>query len=269
MTEKPVNDAGDFYPSEFMNRMVHWWWILGLLIITGGALGWLVSRIQKPLFESTSVITTAINFAYSGKLDDYEEDMLITAVGDVISSTKVLNNVVADAVSTGIDLDEVSIRDGLTKSRQGFRWELSSRFHDPHLAQQINQIWLTEAMKGLEELRMTGIEGLDELAYQHAVESCFSQSVVLEPSSAYCNAENLQQLQADIKNGTTSESEKALLTRLLISRISFEVTQDPNFIDKPIRYRANLTILAGCAAGLAAAIIFFLLGYPKTRQQGK
>jgi hypothetical protein len=268
MTENPVNDAGDFYPSELMRRMMNWWWLVVLMVIAGGALGWLLSRVQKPIYESTSVITTAINFAYSGKLDDYEEDMLVTAVGDVIGSTKVFTRVVEDAAFAGIDLDETSILDGLTKSRQGFRWELSSRFHDPYLAQRINQIWLAVAMEGLEELRMTGIQGLDELAYQHAIESCFSQAVVVEPSSAYCDAENLKHLQTDIANGTASGSEKTLLTRLLISRVSFEVTQEPGFSEKPVRLRTNLTTLAGGAAGLMASIILFLLGYPKTRQQG-
>lgn len=268
MTENPVHDAGDFYPSELMRRMMNWWWLVVVMVFAGGALGWLLSRIQRPLYESTSVITTAINFAYSGKLDDYEEDMLITAVGDVIGSTKVLTSVVEDAASAGIDLDEASIVDGLTKSRQGFRWELSSRFHDPYLAQQINRVWLAAAMEGLEELRLTGIRGLDELAYQHAIESCFSQAVVVEPSSAYCDAENLQQLQADIANGRASGGEKTLLTRLLISRVSFEVTQEPGFSEKPVRLRANLTTLAGCAAGLLTSLILFLLGYPKTHQQG-
>lgn len=249
--------------------MMHWWWLVVLLIIAGGVLGWLVTRVQKPLYESTSVITTAINFAYSGKLDDYEEDMLVTAVGDVISSTKVFTSVVEDAASAGIDLDEATLLNGLTKSRQGFRWELSSRFHDPYLAQQINRIWLAAAMEGLEELRLTGIQGLDELAYQHAIESCFSQAVVVEPSSTYCDAENLQQLHADIADGTKNEADETLLTKLLISRLSFEVTQDPGFSQEPVRLRTNLTTLAGCAAGLTAAIILFLLGYSKNRQQGK
>ncbi len=269
MTENLNHDTGDFYPSDLMRRMIRCWWVVAVFAIAGGILGFLVSRIQKPIYESTSVITTAINFAYAGKLDDYEEDMLVTAVGDVIGSSKVMSRVTKDAAAAGISLDEKAIFSGLTKSRQGYRWELSSRFHDPNLAQQINRIWLAAAVDGLEQLRVTGIEGLDELAYQHAIESCFSEAVVVDPVSAYCSTENMQKLRSDIQNGSLNGEEKSLLAKLLISRLSFEVTQDSSLTAVPVRFRTNRTTLAGFAAGLIAAIILFLCGFPNTRRQEK
>lgn len=262
MANIPNQQTGDFYPSDLMRRVIRWWWIIVILIFLGGILGYLAAEIQKPLYESKSSITTAINFAYAGKLDDYEEDHLITAIGDVIGSSWVMEKVVDQVIENGMGLDEKTVLAGLIKSRQGYRWVLSSRFNDPQIAQQINQIWLNAAIDALEDLRANGLEGLNRLAAQYAVESCFSQSVVLEPDSAYCSGENFKQLHADVESVTVSGG-GSLLTSLLISRVSFETTETPNLPDAPVLFRVNLMMLAGCMVGFIAAILLFLSGYPK------
>lgn len=260
---------GDFYPHELMQRMMRWWWVVVIFAIAGGLAGFLISRIQKPLYESEAVITTAIDYAYAGRLNDYMVDHLITAIGDVIDSSQVIEQVLAEAKTAGISLNDESIKEGLTKSRQGYRWVLSSRFPDPDLALQINQIWLSAVIDALESLKQTSLEGLDQLAYQHAVESCFSQAVVLEPSSSYCSAENLEQLRLDVKENYPSGPNQSLLSHLQISKISFEVVQTSSIPDTPVLYNSNLTTTAGCAVGLILALILFLSGYPRLSEQGK
>ncbi len=259
----------DFYPHNLMRHMMRWWWVVMIFAITGGLTGFLISHVQKPVYESNSVITTTIDYAYAGRLNDYMVDHLITAIGDVIDSSQVIDKVLEEADSAGIDLDEEVIKDGLTKSRQGYRWVLSSRYQDPKLAVQINQLWMSTAVDALEELRLSSFQALDNLTYQHAVESCFSQAVILEPSSAYCTVENFQQLQLDVKEYYHNGSSQSLVNQIQISKISFQVTQTPSIPDEPVLHNTNLATVAGCAAGLILALFFFLSGNPRISMQGK
>lgn len=265
-TKDQLHDL-DLY--DLTQRMMRWWWVIVIFAIAGGLAGFLISRVQKPVYESDSVITTTIDYAYAGRLNDYMVDHLITAVGDVIDSSQVIDKVLEEAAVAGIDLSHEAIKEGLTKSRQGYRWVLSSRFHDPKLAVQINQLWLSTAVDALEELRLSSLQTLDKFAYQHAVESCFSQAVILDPSSAYCTVKNFQQLRLDIKENYQNGSGQSLVNQFQISKISFQVTQTPSIPDEPVLHNTNLATAAGCAAGLILAMIFFLSGYPRNRTQGK
>lgn len=260
---------GDFNPHDLMQCMIRWWWVVVIFAIAGGLAGFLISRMQKPLYESDSVITTAIDYAYAGRLNDYMVDHLITAIGDVIDSSQVIDKVLEEAVTAGINLKAEVIKEGLTISRQGYRWVLSSRFQDPELAVQMNQIWLSAAIDALEDLNQSSLQALDQLAYQHAVESCFSQAVVLEPASSFCNVEDLKDLRQEIDEHSQGESNRSTLNQLQLSKISFAVVQTSSVPDEPVLFNTNLTTAAGFAAGLILALIFFLTGYPRSHQQGK
>ena len=84
----------DFVPSMLITKALKKWWVIAALMILGGLAGMLVTRIHKPVFQSQAVITTAVDYAYAGRLEDYELDHLILTVGDVIDSTQVKQQVI-------------------------------------------------------------------------------------------------------------------------------------------------------------------------------
>jgi hypothetical protein len=255
----------DFFISDVFSRAVRYWWVVALLTIAGGVIGCLVSILRQPIYESTAEITTVIDYAYAGRLTDYEEDHLLSAIGDIILSDEVMNKAVAKGVSTGLVPDGEKMQAGLTASRQGYRWELSSRFTDPLTAQEVNQLWLDAAIEGLEAFRLDSISALVQLNAQMELEACFAQSVILEPTSPYCNVEGLQKLQQQAGGFYTEVEGDSLLSRLLASRISFQVTQEPDLPVSPIHYGRNISTLAGALAGLLLSIILLITGYPRTK----
>ena len=101
-TMAALDDAriDDIDLSGVVNRAVKYWWVVALLMIVGGITGLLVSVIAKPVYESNSVISSVIDFAYSGRMTDYEEDYLLTAIGDIIVSDAVMTQVVEAASMT-------------------------------------------------------------------------------------------------------------------------------------------------------------------------
>lgn len=253
---------GEYSLSDTFSRAVRYWWLTAVLMIIGGLLGLLVSAVQKPVYESNSVITTVIDFAYAGRLTDYEEDHLLTAVGDLISSSEVLDEVVAAGVEAGFAPTAGEIRSSLSASRQGYRWELSARSTDPTTAVEINRLWLDAAVDALERFRMDSILGLAEFNTQAAVENCFRQAVVVEPVSAFCTVKDFQALREQVNQLESGSVKATLLSRLLASRISFQVTQQPEMPVAPVHLGRGISVAAGVMLGLLAAILLFVLGLP-------
>ncbi len=259
----------DFSLSGMFGRAVRNWWLVAACMIIGGLVGLLAASLYKPVYESNSVITTIIDYAYSGSLTDYEEDHLLTAIGDIIRSDDVMDDVIAEGVNLGLAANADQMRSSLFASRQGFRWELSSRFPDPQLAESANRLWLEAAVAELDEFRLNSIIALAEFNTQVGIENCFQQAVVIEPVSAYCDAAEFQALRDQIRTLESDGVKKSLLSRLLASRISFQVTQEPDLPEKPVHLGWNISVFAGVLLGLLVAIALLIFGLPKQRKTDK
>lgn len=262
------DEVSDFIPSDLVRRLIQSWWLVTVIVIVGGIGGLIVSRLQKPLYESTAIITTAIDFAYAGRLTDYEEDHLINAIGDLINSSEVMDELTHQVRSAGFLDDPKQLEKSISLSRQGYRWELSSRFNDPAKAQKVNQIWVDASVTALERMRNNSINGLRKYLLQQSMETCFTQSVIVDPASDYCSSEELKSLQSNIQETTSDENKEDLLSSLLISSVSFQVTQKPSLPLTPVQKQANLSTFAGAMIGLLISISMFLLGFPKSMSTG-
>lgn len=258
----------DFYLTDVTNRAIRYWWLIALLMIIGGVAGTLISLIVKPVYESNAIITTVIDYAYAGRLTDYEEDHLLTAIGDIITSDAVMNQVFQASAGGDLALDTDEIRVGLTASRQGYHWELSSRFNDPLDAQAVNRLWLNAALQQLLVFRSESIKALAELNAQVGIENCFAQSVVLDPAAPFCNTQELEILRQHLEGFGDGAITTDLLSRLLASRISFEVTGEPGLPSHPIHLGRNLSTLAGAVIGLLLSLTILVTGYPRSKSPG-
>lgn len=259
----------DFYLSDVMDRVVRYWWLSALCMVIGGLIGLLVSVFSKPIYESTSIITTVIDFAYSGNLTDYEEDHILSTIGDVIQSDLVMNPVITQGLNSGVETSAQKMRAALSASRQGFRWELSTRLSDPVAAQAANQLWLDAAIQALEQFRLDSIVSLAEINAQAGLENCFQQAVVVDPVSAYCSAAEFESLRVQINSIESDFTKGSLLTRLLASRLSFQVTQQPDLPLEPVHLGKNTSTLAGVLLGLLAAIILLFSNLKVWQKIGK
>ncbi len=249
----------DFVPSEFIQRTIRHWWLLVLLMIIGGGAGVLVSRIQKPVYESQASITTSIDFAYTDRLNEDQEDYLIATVGDVISSDAVFTQLKQIASDSGVNVDDEMIGERFTKARQGYRWELSVRANDPQTAQKLTQIWVDTAGQQLAQMRERSLDSLKFHAAELALQNCFSQMVVLEPASGGCSLENLSEIRQALNSSHSESGMDSTTSAILLSRISTEITDNASLPVNPSVYKTNLVTLAGAVCGLLAGLVVLLL----------
>lgn len=253
----------DFIPSEFMSRVMRWWWLVILLMIAGGMAGVLAVKLQKPVYESQASITTSIDFAYSGRLTEDQEDHLIRTVGDIITSSDVFAEVKTKSSELEIALTDEAIRERFTEARQGYRWELTVRDSDPKIAQALTQIWVEAADEALVRFHAKSQEILAVNSAQLALQNCFSQSVVVEPASAYCSIENLATIREVLTDNAASEEYEALPDAIVLSKISTEITDNAYLPENPVILKRNLTTLIGSFCGLLIGLGFLVFGKNK------
>lgn len=250
----------DVIPSEIMKRVIRWWWLVLLIMIAGGAAGVLAVKLQKPVYESQASITTSIDFAYAGRIDEAQEDALISVVGDKISSTAVMDVVKAKSAAQGINVTDETIREKFTKARQGYRWELTVRDNDPQMAQTLTQFWVDAANEELVKFHSQTQEVLAMRSAQLAMQNCFSQTVILDPATGYCSTENLATIREVLALTSTDTKISGLPDAILLSNISTEVTDDAYLPMNPVLLKQNIATLAGCICGLLIGLGFILFG---------
>lgn len=244
----------DFVPSELIKTIARKWWVLVLAMILGGLAGMLITRAHKPVYQSQAVLTTAVNYAYTGNLSDVVLDHLIMTVGEVIDSTAVRESVVENFASEGVAESASEIGNNLNVIRKGNSWLLTVRASDPLMAQQIALLWGNEALDSLITLRETATDAFHYQVARFALEDCFSRIVVVDPVSSGCSSEEMEELRLFL---TTADQQGSSLTyrkSILLSNLSFELTKEAEVSTSPVLFRQNLNVLAGALIGLVISL---------------
>lgn len=248
----------DFVPSKLITKAAKKWWVFAALMILGGLAGMLVTRIHKPVYQSQAVITTAVDYAYAGRLEDYELDHLILTVGDIIDSTQVKQQVMTRALQEIPGTSESAILENLTPIRKGYDWILSVRSSEASTTQMLAQTWAEEAMSSLQKMSQNALEDFHQQTAMLSIESCFSQSVVAENAISGCTTEDLETLKTYLTvNVDTTET---LRDSILLSNLSFEITTEPELPQSPLLFRQNLNVAVGALIGLIISLAWFFRG---------
>ena len=250
----------DFVPSELIKTIARKWWILVVAMVLGGLAGMLITRTHKPVYQSQAVITTAVDYAYTGSLEDFELDHLIMSVGDVIDSSDVRHTVVENALSEGTTVSADEILNSLTLVRKGYDWLLTVRAADPVTAQKIAQLWADEAMNSLTDLRTAALDAFHIQVAQLALEECLSRVVVIEPVSSGCSSQEMDELRIFLNNLDQPDASLTYRKSILLSNLSFELTKVPEVSTSPVLFRQNLNVLAGALIGLILALAVLFRG---------
>lgn len=246
----------DFVPSELMRKTIKKWWVFIVLMVLGGLAGMLATRIHKPVYQSQAVITTAVDYAYAGRLEDYELDHILLTVGDIIDSTAVRQQVQGIMQAEIVGLNDVDLQKNLTAIRKGNDWILNARSADPAIAQKMAVAWSDNALAALLQMSENARADFHTQAAMLSVENCFSQLTVVENAPAGCSQAELDQIEAYLT--IDADDPATLRESILLSNLSFAVTTEPELPASPVLFRQNLNVLAGVLIGLVCGLGWFL-----------
>jgi len=244
----------DFVPTELIKTMARKWWILVLAMVLGGLVGMLITRVHKPVYQSQAVLTTAVDYAYTGTLKDFELDHLIMAVGEVIDSTNVRDAGVENVLSEGFADSTDEILNNLNVIRKGNSWLLTVRASDPVVAQQIATLWGNKALNSLIDRREAAMEEFHIHVARFALEECLSRIVAVEPVSSGCSIQKMDELRLFLNTSDQPDSSLTYRKSIMLSNLSFELTKEPEVSTSPVLFRQNINVLAGALIGLFVAL---------------
>src|SRR5512137_1266632 len=135
--------SNEFSPHTYLLRVLHYWWVVLVATLLGGAFGYIFFHIHPPVYEATATyfVTLDLNtFPHLGTKEDliqYNEDMALSTTEGALLATDTLNTVVSQAKAAGFPFTVGDLLNNRTIERKLDTWELRFRDQDPSVAQAI------------------------------------------------------------------------------------------------------------------------------------
>jgi uncharacterized protein involved in exopolysaccharide biosynthesis len=159
-------ESKELIPLEQFTRIVRYWWLVVLVAVLGGMVGFIISRIKPPVFEAKAVFMASIDFNKIDfyhlpdgtpapyKLTQYDEDISLVVVE--ASLRGVIPQVVAFAQQNGLKLDANQLEAQSTIERKNAYWEVRFRNSNPILTQKIVNYWAEQGFVDLKAKQQAG-----------------------------------------------------------------------------------------------------------------
>jgi uncharacterized protein involved in exopolysaccharide biosynthesis len=256
----------DFSTSDLFSKLMRYWWIITGLMILGGLLGLLASNLIKPIFESESVITSTLDYGQLGRMDDWKEDQVYRAIGDIIGSTEVKTRAVEQANLAGLKITLSEFEEKASLDRQDTRWVMRIRDESPEYAQKLNSFWAAAAVDSLAEMNSRNESAFAYQQYINSLTDCFEQSVVVEPASFECNSQSLEEIRKEMAAADENANGIGYVSSLVFSHTSFGLTTESTLPTSPVLFARGGMVIAGAFIGLCLGLLLFLSGWPKEKQ---
>jgi hypothetical protein len=243
----------DFSPLEALERSFHNWWLVVLLVVWGGVVGWLIHSQQPPIYEAGVLFYTSVDFKQTGKLDLIEEDRAIGLVGTLIISGPVIQQVADAANHQGIPVDIYSLRKMAFLSRKSYQWDLRIRNPDPGVAQALANLWADRALATLKEDFKHAQQAVSLRAQLDNIYRC-SAAPPTQALPAFCQSNTPAQLYQAASELTAEYQNELILSGGMSPALLFDLTERASRPLQPVVLGTNSMVLAGGFTGFLFAV---------------
>jgi hypothetical protein len=247
----------EFTPLDALGNAVKYWWLVVLLALWGGAVGWLTHRTRPPVYEAQVVFYAAIDFAQfpaTVELTEGDQDEILWGAAAVAISTQVAEQVVSGAQVQGITIDAPTLYHQLTLERKQANWILTIRDSDPQTAAVLANLWGENAFTALTDAHRHALEAQMLQASLEALYGCLQPPADSGLAQSLCEGRPLADIQADIE-GTVERLETArLASQGLFPALVFDLTKKASPPLEPTQYGLNSLVFSGGLIGLLAGI---------------
>jgi hypothetical protein len=258
-----------YKPREYLDRFVDRWWIITICMILGGGFGWIIHFTQPSLFESRSVISTSINYSETGLMTDFEEDHVLSVIGEVIVSDSVITQLKDSLNPETLAEVEENFRSHLFAEREGYRWVMRVRALNALTANEISSKWAEIATDTLEEALSHSRKALLLSRQITQLESCFTNSVTNRPAAPPCVLSSINAINLEMKNLGAEYKAEQVLSSGLIPAVVFTLTQSGSDKGAPVSFRTAELVLAGAVLGFIGGVILILFGTPNPKSKAR
>lgn len=225
-----------------------------MLMMVGSLLGYTIHAVQPAEYESDAAITVGIDYVQTGAMNDTQQDQALNAVGDVIQSPDVVDQVVEDSAQVGYPVSTEQFKEYGLAQREGYRWVLQVRSPDPKQSEELANLW---AERSLDVLQAALMHARLSDAYNtqlSGLESCFQSMTAAAPAYAPCDFNSDEQLRAQMASLAAQVIAERQASNSILSSMSFNISQQAEASSTPVIYNRNLMVMAGAFIGLILGI---------------
>lgn len=258
-----ANMNEDFSPQNMVERALRLWWLIVVLMLWGGAIGWVLHRLQPPIYEARAVVGINVDISRTGSLLQLEEDQAIGTGGIMFLASPVPEQVVAAANQAGIPMDLETLKRSTTLERYSYQWVLRWRHSDPKIAADLTNLWLQKGYNALLEAWQHAEKAASLRVFLEGLESCLRRSTDTEPSSPLCSIQSLAALQKELQVTGANYQQEKLASRGILPSLKFSIIETAAVPDKPVLYGRNTFILSGSLIGLLFSLWAIGLRWPE------
>jgi hypothetical protein len=241
-------------PAGILQRALRGWWLVAFCVAAGALAGVAAWSIRPMQYESSFAILSSIDFTNTGELTQFEEDLAMEVVGQILGKQAMLERVTAAARQEGIAIDVVALRDHSSVERRLGTWRVRVRASSPAEAERLAAIWLGFGVEELTQAREHALVADGLKRRQQGLEECLSRSAGVEPSQGMCSPLGLKVLQAQLAESSQLLAEERGLSQGLSSGVVFgEMPAQPSAARRALYGRAEV-VLAGGLIGLVIGV---------------
>lgn len=245
-----ANSIDSFSPLQTLQDAIRYWWFILLLMVLGGALGWLFHRSNPPVYESVARFSASIDFTSTGNMTQYEEDVAYSAIGTLLDSDAVATRVLARAQEEGFKISGEELRKMAYIDRKVADWEVRVRSTDSYAAARLASLWLEEGDDALREAYQHALQAVQLQKHLAALEGCLEYLPTLGATQPYCQQADLISLQQAVQEAGAALSEERLASKGLFAGLLIGPSQMEGVLNEPVLFNRNLVVLAGVLIGL-------------------
>ncbi len=238
--------------DTFQNVLNHWWWIV-LLALIGGGVGWIIHRLQPPIYEARAVLTVMIDYSQTGPLTEYDQDHMIGIVRAVVLSKDVIDQVDFEAQEREITIERPEYMHTIFLERRHSVLELIVRGTNPQGVSDLANLWADIAYQTLVDAQHYAVQARVLRGQLIALEKCLQLPAVSEKPEV-CSELTAGEIPLTIQSLEPQVQEAETKTKGIIPPLSFELSQTADEPQAPVAYGANLLALSGAMIGFVAGV---------------
>lgn len=231
----------EFSPRQSIERALMRWWIIVLATVLGGIAGWIFHLFQPPVYEATATITVTMEFN-KWELTQAEEDLAFNSAEDIITSTQVKNQIIAEASTDGFPMDIYQLQQRMYYERKLSIWELHIRDRNPKLTAVLANIWADKALEVL------------NAALGHALKADALEYQISGMAKNLSTPDKAQEIQVAIKDWISELIQERSLSGGIISVMTFSKTGTAIAPEKPVLYNIADLVIAGAFIGFVISL---------------
>jgi len=155
-------NENEFSPLDRFNHLVKLWWVIALVTLMGGTLGFIYYHIHHPIYEATATFFVMINtdlFPFHDVREDliqYNEDMALGTTEGALRSIEVRDALISQLQTLRISLNSYDLLRNSTIERKHDIWELRYRSEDPLTSQTVVNTWAKIGYQAMLSWQSTG-----------------------------------------------------------------------------------------------------------------